>query len=42
MMKSLRSTGSETACFTCRRYASDPWKNFSSVSTDIAAAPALS
>ena len=42
MMKSLRSSGSFTAARICLRYSSDPWKNFSSVSTDRQLAPAAS
>src|SRR5438445_435768 len=40
MMKSLRSTGSFTASRTAWMYSSLPWKNFSSVRTLRASAPA--
>ena len=42
MMKSFRSRGRFTAPRICFRCSSDPWKNFSSVSTDRQLAPAAS
>ena len=42
MTKSFRSSGRLTALRTCRKYSNDPWKNFSSVSTERQLAPAAS
>src|SRR3954471_6352722 len=41
-MKSLRSTGNWQAARACSRYATLPWKNCTSVSTDRQAAPCFS
>ena len=41
-MKSLRSTGSETAARACVRKPSSPWNQGASVSTERQAAPPAS
>ena len=40
-MKSLRSSGTSTAARTCVEVIEEPSKNVGSVSTEIAAAPAV-